>query len=199
MVFLWGLSLPLILFPSAITNSMAVMLLPEVSGAQADGDNARIIHTLNRSLQICMAMGFLSTALFLFYGAKIGGYFCLKNRLLKILSWFFAWLCPFYYLTTTLGSILNGLGCTTLTCVQTIAGILVRIAFLVLLVPKTGIRGYLIGTLVSQILVCIAHFLYLNHLFSYRFSGLEIHPAAAFYIQPFQFYFHRCSAVYCCF
>ena len=40
---LMGMSLPLILFPSAITNSMAVMLLPEVSGAQADGDNARIV------------------------------------------------------------------------------------------------------------------------------------------------------------
>ena len=76
---LMGMSLPLILFPSAITNSMAVMLLPEVSGAQADGDNARIVHTLNRSLQICMAMGFLSTALFLFYGAKMGA-------ILKILS-----------------------------------------------------------------------------------------------------------------
>lgn len=32
---LMGMSLPLILFPSAITNSMSVMLLPEVSGAQS--------------------------------------------------------------------------------------------------------------------------------------------------------------------
>lgn len=174
---LMGMSLPLILFPSAITNSMAVMLLPEVSGAQADGDNARIVHTLNRSLQICMAMGFLSTALFLFYGAKMGA-ILFKEPLVENFVMILAWLCPFYYLTTTLGSILNGLGCTTLTCVQTIAGILVRIAFLVLLVPKTGIRGYLIGTLVSQILVCIAHFLYLNHLFHIGF------PVWKYILQP---------------
>ena len=94
-----------------------------------------------------------------------------KEPLVENFVMILAWLCPFYYLTTTLGSILNGLGCTTLTCVQTIAGILVRIAFLVLLVPKTGIRGYLIGTLVSQILVCIAHFLYLNHLFHIGFRS----------------------------
>ena len=89
----------------------------------------------------------------------------------------------------TLAVFLNGLGCTTLTCVQTIAGILVRIAFLVLLVPKTGIRGYLIGTLVSQILVCIAHFSIFKPSVSYRFSGLEIHPAAAFIYSRFNFIF----------
>ena len=132
---------------------------------------------MGMSLQICMAMGFLSTALFLFYGAKMGA-ILFKEPLVENFVMILAWLCPFYYLTTTLGSILNGLGCTTLTCVQTIAGILVRIAFLVLLVPKTGIRGYLIGTLVSQILVCIAHFLYLNHLFHIGF------PVWKYILQP---------------
>lgn len=107
------------------------------------------------------------------------GLFCLNEPLVENFVMILAWLCPFYYLTTTLGSILNGLGCTTLTCVQTIAlEFLCCIAFLVLLVPKTGIRGYLIGTLVSQILVCIAHFLYLNHLFHIGF------PVWKYILQP---------------
>ncbi len=39
---LTSMALPFILFPSAITNSMAVLLLPTVAEAQADGNEARI-------------------------------------------------------------------------------------------------------------------------------------------------------------
>lgn len=159
-----GMSLPLILFPSAITNSMSVMLLPEVSGAQSQKNDSLILHTLNRSIQVCMIMGIMSTFLFIFYGAKMGGIIFDEPSV----QWFvnvLAWLCPFYYLTTTLGSILNGLGRTTLTCVHNIAGILLRIGFLVVLVPKIGIEGYLFGLLISQISVCIAHYICLNHMF----------------------------------
>ena len=39
---LTGMALPFILFPSAITNSLSVMLLPAVAEAQALGNSARI-------------------------------------------------------------------------------------------------------------------------------------------------------------
>lgn len=161
---LMGMSLPLILFPSAITNSMSVMLLPEVSDAQSQKNDSLILRTLNRSIQVCMMMGIMSTFLFLFYGAKMGAIIFDEPSV----QWFvnvLAWLCPFCYLTTTLGSILNGLGRTTLTCIHNITGILLRIGFLILLVPKIGIEGYLFGILISQIFVCIAHYICLNRMF----------------------------------
>ena len=161
---LMGMSLPLIMFPSAITNSLSVMLLPDISSAQSQKNNSHIIHTLNRSLQLCMMMGIMSTFLFIFYGAEMGS-IIFDEPSVKAFVNVLAWLCPFYYLTTTLGSILNGLGRTTLTCVHNIAGILIRIGFLVILVPKIGIKGYLFGLLISQIFVCISHYICLNNAF----------------------------------
>lgn len=111
-----------------------------------------------------MMMGIMSTFLFLFYGAKLGGIIFNEPSVENFVE-VLAWLCPFYYLTTTLSSILNGLGRTTLTCIHTITGILLRIAFLVLLVPKLGITGYLFGLLFSQIYICVSHYICLNNMF----------------------------------
>jgi stage V sporulation protein B len=167
---LTGMALPLILFPSAITNSLSVMLLPEVSGAQSANDSKAIVRTLDRSIQLCMLMGIVSTLVFLVYGGKLGA-IIFKEPSVNTFILVLAWLCPFSYLATTLGSILNGLGKTTLTCIQNILGIVLRIACLILLVPKYGIAGYLWGLLFSQILVCLCHYIKL-----FRMFDLRLHP-----------------------
>ena len=82
-----------------------------------------------------------------------------------------AWLCPFIYLTVTMGSILNGLGETTATCIQNISGIIVRLIFLVILVPKYGITMYMAGLLCSQILVCICHYIKLSRMLHIRMNA----------------------------
>lgn len=48
---LTSMALPFILFPSAITNSMAVLLLPTVAQAQADGNEGRISSMISMSLR----------------------------------------------------------------------------------------------------------------------------------------------------
>jgi stage V sporulation protein B len=169
---LMGMALPLILFPSAITNSMSVMLLPEVSSAQAQKNDSHITDTLNRSIQVCMIMGIISTFLFLFYGARFGA-IIFHEQTVEYFVKILATLCPFYYLTTTFGSILNGLGRTTLTCIHNIAGILIRIASLIILVPVIGIKGYMFGLLISQIGVCIAHYICLNRMFHMGINAKE--------------------------
>lgn len=109
---LTGMALPFIFFPSAITNSMAVILLPAVAGAQADGREHHIREAVLTSLRYSLYMGILCIGVFTCFGDFLGnivfhessaGYF------MKVL----AWLCPFLYLATTTGSILNGLGKTS--------------------------------------------------------------------------------------
>ena len=63
-----------------------------------------------------------------------------------------AWICPFLYLSSTLASILNGLGKTTLVFFQNTFCLLVRILFVVLLIPRHGILAYLWGLLASLLL-----------------------------------------------
>ena len=162
-----GMALPLIMFPTAITNSLAVMLLPEVSAAQAKDNKNAIINTLNKTITLCTVMGFLSSIFFLLIGGKIGS-FLFNEPNVHTFILILAWLCPFLYLSTTLGSILNGLGETTATCFHSIFCVMLRIAFLVILVPKQGISGYLIGLLISQIALCVMHYIKLSRMFHIR-------------------------------
>lgn len=111
---LTSMALPFILFPSAITNSMAVLLLPTVAEAQADGNEARISSMISMSLRYSCYMGVLCIGIFTIFGNQLGvSVFHDQNAgtYITILSW----LCPFMYLATTMGSILNGLGRTSST------------------------------------------------------------------------------------
>ena len=63
-----------------------------------------------------------------------------------------SFICPFLYLASTLGSILNGLGKTTLTFLYSVLSLLLRLVFVFFAIPVYGIKGYLWGMLASQIL-----------------------------------------------
>lgn len=64
-----------------------------------------------------------------------------------------AWLCPFIYLTTTLGSIINGLGKAHVTFVNSIISSVGKIILVAILIPIYGIKGYLIALLIGQFIV----------------------------------------------
>ena len=68
----------------------------------------------------------------------------------------------FLYLETTLGSILNGLGKTSLVFFQNLAGDVIRILAILFLVPVFGIRGYLYGILASELTIMTMALLFLH-------------------------------------
>lgn len=157
---LTGMTLPLIMFPSAITNSMAVMLLPKISKSQSDNNISNIKHTINSSINLCMHMGIACSFLFFAYGGRLGSYLfneSMVEEFVKTLSF----ICPFIFLRTTLSSILNGLGKTSLTFISAIAGTSIRLFSLIIIVPVTGIRGYLISLLISQLVTCMILYIWL--------------------------------------
>ena len=76
-----------------------------------------------------------------------------------------SFLCPFLYLDTTLSSILQGLGMAGRVFVMNALSLVVRLVFVLQVVPAYGIAGYLWGILTSQILLTL---LYLLCLFTSR-------------------------------
>lgn len=149
---LTGMTLPFLLFPSTITNSLSVLLLPEISEANAKQNKKLIAHTISVSLKYSLMLGIFSTGMFIAFGYALGMtvfHEPLAGTYLVILSW----LCPFLYMSTTMSSILNGLGKAHLTFVNSIIGLSLRILIMILLVPKMGIQGYLISLLISQLLL----------------------------------------------
>ncbi len=175
---LTGMAMPFIMFPSAITNSMAVLLLPTVAEAQADGNEARIARTISMSLRYSLYMGILCIGVFTLFGAELGvGVF--QNPTAGIFMQILAWLCPFLYLATTMGSILNGLGKTTTTFLQNTAALVLRLAFVLAGIPRLGIMAYLWGILTSEVVLAILHLISLKKLvvFSWNAAEMILKPA----------------------
>lgn len=161
---LTGMALPCILFPSAISNSVATMLLPSVAENQATGQITRLKGMMRKIFSLCFCMGVICCILFLVTGRLIGNLF-FHSSLAGEFILTMAWLCPFLYTNATILSTLNGLGKATMTfCINTTA-LLLRIAGIWFLIPTIGINGYLYALLTSQLLIsisgicCLLHYL----------------------------------------
>lgn len=149
---LTGMAMAVIMFPSVVTNSISVLLLPTISEAQASGDVRLIRRTIRRTVESCLFFGFLCTAGFLATGSFIGNVL-FGNALAGNFITTLGWICPFLYLSSTLSSILHGLGFPGITFGLNLASCAVRIVFVLYAVPLLGIKSYLWGILVSQIVI----------------------------------------------
>ena len=174
-----GMAMPFIQFPSAIPNAIALMLLPEVAAATGvDGNgNTRENNKLSRSsgagIGYSLLLGILCIGVFLVYGEEMG-IVIFNNKTAGTYISILSWLCPFMYLTTTLGSILNGLGDTTASFVHNVISVLIRLGFVFFLVPQYGIMAYLWGALVSQIAITLLHYLTVRKKVSLRLNALRL-------------------------
>lgn len=162
---LTGMSLPLILFPSAITNSISVLLLPIVSEADASGNTGAVKRAIVTSIRYCLLLGFGCTALFLLLG-RPAGRLLFHSELAGSFILTLSFICPFMYIASTLGSILNGLGKTAQTFLYSVVSLLLRLLFVFIAIPHYGIKGYLWGMLTSQMLqtlLCTVSALHISH------------------------------------
>lgn len=147
---LTGMALPLIFFPSALTNSICVLLLPIVSEAQESGDHGKVHQATHTSIVFSSLFGGLCTVLFLVSG-RYAGDLLFQSRLAGHFIMTLSFICPFLYLSATMSSILHGLGKTAVTFVLNVAALGIRLLFVFFLVPHFGIEGYLWGLLASHL------------------------------------------------
>ena len=68
-----------------------------------------------------------------------------------------AWLCPFLYLSTTMGSILNGLGKTGTVFVHHTVSMLLTLSLVLFAIPRWGIFAYLAALLISELVLAFLH------------------------------------------
>lgn len=150
-----GMAFPFIFFPTAITGSLSVLLLPVVSRANKEKNTAYLHKVVRLSLTFSGGLGFACTIFFLIFGNVLGtvvfheptagNYICIL-----------AWLCPFMYLSSTLGSILNGLGKVYQTFAISVLSLCLKIGCLILSVPRYGMPAYFFTLLVSQVFTTVS-------------------------------------------
>ena len=149
---LTGMALPLIFFPSAVTNAVSTVLLPSVAESQALGNRKAIQKSILLSVKYCLLLGFLSTVFFYFSGDFLG-LFLFKNEFAATFIKTLSFICPCLYLSGTLGGILNGLCAANQSFLLNTLGLAIRIGFVFYVIPHHGIVGYIWGLIVSELAV----------------------------------------------
>ncbi|MCD8134062.1 MAG: polysaccharide biosynthesis protein [Clostridiales bacterium] len=155
---LTGMVFSTIMFPAVISNSLSVMLLPSISGALAQGNLSLIRRAVQRTVELCIVLGFLCTFGFLLGGGWIGSHL-FGNTLAGVYLKTLCWICPFIFLGSTLGSVLHGLGRAGATLAINLFASLIRIAFICLGIPIIGLKAYLWAMLISQVFTAVASLL----------------------------------------
>ena len=169
---LTGMAMSFISFPSAITNSLSVILLPTISESKAKKDETSLIQITNKTLHYTLLLGIISLSTFVFLGHDIG-LLVFNNKTAGSFISILAWLCPFIYTTTTFCSILNGLGKTNLTFINSFIGTLIRILFVTIAIPLLGIKGYLLGILISSFSTYLLNYISLKKLINFKICPLK--------------------------
>lgn len=170
---LTGMALPLILFPTAITGSLGTLLLPAVSEAYALQEGKRISSVADASLRGGLLLGSFCLSGFLLFGDAAGSTL-FHSTLAGIYIRRLALLCPFLYINTALSNILHGIGKSTAAFLLNTASFAIRLCAVFLLVPASGIDGYLAGMIASQVFITIGTLLLLR-----RFHSLTVSIADA--------------------
>ncbi len=147
-----GMAMAIIMFPTVLTNSVSVLLIPLIAEAEAKKDYRRIWFAIKKTIVSCTMLGLLCTAGFLLTGDFIGN-FIFANALAGTFIRTLSWICPFLFLSTTLSSILHGLGHPGTTFCLNLIACLIRILFVLFAIPVFGIRSYLLGMLAGQLFV----------------------------------------------
>ena len=149
---LTGMAMSVIFFPSAITNSLSVLLLPRISETKSKGDMCIVLDTIKGAVCCGVALGSLCTFLFLL-SADWFGIYIFDNALAGFYIRILSILCPFMYTASLLSSIVNGLGHATLTLACNLTGCAIRIFTILFFVPVYGMYAYIISMIVAAVMV----------------------------------------------
>jgi len=185
---LTGMTMPFLLFPTAITNAFALLILPTISEAQSSKNTYQIKKTSELSVKYSILLGLYATCVFFIFGNAFGLTF-FKNASAGAYMAILSWLCPFLYLSTTLSSVLNGLGKAHITFLNTVVSLSIRIFFLCFLVPRKGLYGYLLGVLVSQLFIALLDYFSLKRFIPLKLNPIPwiVKPAAVLFLCGFFF------------
>ena len=174
---LTGMALLVITFPTVITYSLSVSLIPAISEAAAKKNQTLIYKRLHQALKMAFMLGLPASILLfvmadpisqlLFDSPQVG-------RFIKIISPF----SIFLYIQRPLASTLQGLDYAKESMTNTIIGATVKIIAIFILAsrPEFGIDGVAMAINLGMALVTVLHFRSIIHIIGYT---IELRPLLA--------------------
>jgi len=148
-----GMAMPLVQFLSALLVSLSISLVPAVSEAMTVKNWSRISNTVSKVMLFTTITGIGSAGVFILLANELGE--IIYNQNIAHILILLGIMCPFMYMQTTLSGILNGLGEQMFIFRNALVSSAISIAFIMFIVPRLGLNGYILGSFVGLVIICV--------------------------------------------
>ena len=151
-----GMALPLLTFPFGLLGSLSVLLMPEITQAHLRGQSGRLAALIDRMLRLTGYFSALAGAAFWVWGqplaealygsAEAGSYLVILGPAM-----------PLMYLESMVDGAMKGVGEQKAVFRYSMWDSCLRIAGVLLLLPRFGMKGFLFVILLSSFYTCTAN------------------------------------------
>lgn len=148
-----GMALPILFFPSTLISSVSVLLLPEMTEAQALGRKALVKSATEKIITLTLLVGFFCGAVFFVSGEQIGR-LLYKSNDVGFLLCALSPIVPMMYLDGICDGILKGLDCQRFTFFSSVGDSILRLLAIPLILPRYGVMGFIGIMYFSNFLTC---------------------------------------------
>ena len=143
-----GMVMPLLVFPSIFLASFSTLIIPEIAEANALNKKNTVNYIISKVIKFTLLIAIFSTGIFIVFSQElaVGLY---KSEDVGYLLRILAPLIPFMYLDKIVDGSLNALDLQITTLKYNIIDMFVRITSITLLIPRYGIKGFVLVLFIS--------------------------------------------------
>ena len=145
-----GMVMPIICFPMSLISSAAMLLIPEIAESTAASDERSVQRSAEYAFRITLLFGFPAAAVFLVFAEELGTAFFGSAQAAQILR-IMAPIAPLMYVDNVVDNLLKGLDQQMFSLKLNLCDSVMRVALIACLVPRFGIRAYLVILFASEI------------------------------------------------
>lgn len=144
-----GMSLPLVLYPSALLSSLSGLLVPEISALHISGNRPRINYMISRVLHLTLIFS-IGTAGIMYFNAKRLSIAVYGNDSSFFFIQILSPLIPIMYCDMSVDGMLKGLDQQVSYMRYNIIDASICVVLVYILVPVFSVKGYIIVVFVSE-------------------------------------------------
>lgn len=141
---------PVLLFPTAILSSFSGLLIPELSDAAAQNEKERVKNIASHAFRSSLLFSFGVSGFFLCFSNELGMLLYQSTEAGEYMR-ILAPLIPVMFLDSVTDAMLKGLGEQVYSMNVNILDAFLSILFVIILLPKYGITGYIITIYVTEL------------------------------------------------
>ena len=149
--YLKGMALPLIFFPASFLSAISTLLMPEASEASALKQKNKIKKLVEKTFQFTLACAIVIACIFFLYSKEIGHIFYSTDEIAYYIK-YLAPLIPFMYMESAITGMMQGLNQQKKSLKYNVIDSIIRISLIWIVLPKFGIKGFIIIMYISNII-----------------------------------------------